>query len=99
MFIYNTTFVINKVKFTEWETWLRGTYIPLIKNVIVACEVGVYEVMTIENPDERTISVQSKVATPSDLEVINDQSPILLGQMSSNFGQDALFFSTILKEI
>ncbi len=99
MFIFNTTFVISKSKYSEWEKWLKNTYIPIIKNIVTASEVGTYEVVTTENPGERTISVQWKVATPTDLEVINRQSPVVLGQMSSEFGQDALYFSTILKGI
>ena len=99
MFIFNTTFVINKDKFLTWEKWLRESYIPIIKTVVSGCEVGTFEVMTTENPNERTISVQWKVVTPTDLEVINRQSPIVLGQMSSDFGQDVLYFSSILKEI
>ncbi len=99
MFIFNTTFVVTKSKFDDWEKWLKNTYKPLIKNLVPASEFGIYEVMSSEVKDERNISVQWKVVTPNDLEVINRQSPIVLGQMSSEFGQDALYFSTILKSL
>ena len=99
MFIFNTTFLVNNTKYTQWEKWLNGTYKPLIKNVVPACEVAAYEVMSNENKNERTISVQWKVATPTDLETINRQSPVVLNQMSSEFGEDAMYFSTILKSL
>ncbi len=99
MFIFNTTFVITNVKFSVWEKWMRDTYVPLIKNVVPSSEVGTYEVMTTDSKEERTVSVQWKVTTPTDLEVINRQSPIVLGQMSSDFGQEVLYFSSILKAL
>ena len=99
MFVFNTTFVISNAKFDVWEKWLNGTYKPLMQNAVPASEVAVYEVMTAEKSDERTVSVQWKVATPTDLEAINKQSPVVLEQMSSEFGQDALYFSTILKSL
>ncbi len=82
-----------------WDKWVRDTYKPLIKNLIPMSEIGIYEVMAAEKKEERTVSVQCKVATPSDLEAINKQSLVVLGQMSSEFGQDALYFSTILKSL
>ncbi len=99
MFVFNTTFVVVDSVFGKWELWLKSTYMPLIKNIIPAGEVAVYEVMTNQSDSEKTISVQWKVATPTDLEIINKQSPVLLGQMSSNFGDKAMYFSSILKTI
>ncbi len=100
MFIFNTTFVITRAKFENWENWMRNTYVPLIKNVVPACEVGTYEVMIAESgKEERTVSVQWKVSTPEDLEEINRQSPLVLGQMHSDFGQEVLYFSSILKAL
>lgn len=99
MFIFNTTFVVSNSKFTDWKLWLYGSYIPLMKNQVPASEVGTYEVMNAEAGEEKTISVQWKVGTPNDIETINRQSPIVLGQMNSEFGQSVLFFSSILKAI
>ena len=100
MFVFNTTFVINIAKFEKWEQWLKTVYKPLIKNLVPLCEVGVYEVMTSdENKEERTISVQWKVSNPMDIGTINKQSPTVLGQMSSEFGSDVLYFSSILKSL
>lgn len=99
MFIFNTTFVVTTPKFENWQNWLTGAYIPLLKKLVASCEVAVYEVISSENKEEKTISVQWKVATPSELETINKQSPQVLGQMSSEFGQDALYFSSILKAL
>jgi len=99
MFVFNTTFVIQVNRFELWEQWLHNTYKPFTKNKIPKCEIGVYEVMTSENTDEKTISVQCKVNTPSELKTIHKQSPVVLEQMSTEFGQDALYFSTILKSL
>ncbi|MCW3805149.1 DUF4286 family protein [Plebeiibacterium marinum] len=99
MFIFNTTFVVSQSKFDKWLVWLKNTYTPLIKNIVPASEVGIFEVMSTENPEEKTISVQWKVATPTELEVINRQSPVVLGQMSSDFGNEILYFSSILKSL
>ncbi len=99
MFIFNTTFVITLSKFEKWEFWLKNSYMPVIKNILPACEVAAFEVMTTENQNEKTISVQCKVATPTDLEVVNKQSPVVLGQMNSEFGENVLYFSSILKSL
>ncbi|SMO84311.1 protein of unknown function [Saccharicrinis carchari] len=99
MFIYNTTFVVNISSFDTWQKWLYTTCKPLIKNLVPASEVAVYEVMSIENEEERTVSVQWKVASPDDLDAINKQSPLMLKQMSSDFGEKVLFFSTILRSL
>ncbi|TLX77790.1 DUF4286 family protein [Labilibacter sediminis] len=99
MFIFNTTFVVSKTKYSDWEFWLKQTYLPMLKSQVAGAEVGNYEVMSAEEGEERTISVQWKVATPNELDIINKQSPLILNHMSSEFGQDVLFFSTILKAL
>ena len=55
--------------------------------------------MSVENKEEKTISVQCKVPTPNELDTMNKQSPTVLLQMSSEFGQDTLYFSSILKAL
>jgi len=99
MFVFNTTFVVNNKKVDVWHHWLKNTYLPLIHHLVPASEVNVFEVMLVDNKEEKTISVQWRVTTPTDLDVINRQSPVVLGQMGSEFGQDALYFSSILKEL
>ncbi len=99
MYIYNTTFVVNNATFDAWQNWLDTTCKPLIHNLVPASEVDVYEVMSIENEEERTISVQWKVVTPDDLDAINKQSPVMLKQMSMDFGEKVLFFSSILRSL
>ena len=99
MFIYNTTFVVNNTTFDAWQNWLDTACKPLIHNLVPASEVAVYEVMSLENEEERTISVQWKVVTPDDLDAINKQSPLMLKQMQSDFGEKVLFFSSILRSL
>lgn len=99
MFIYNTTFVVKHSAFDAWYKWLNTVYKPLITHMVPASEVAVYEVMSIDNEEERTVSVQWKVVTPDDLDVINKQSPLMLKQMKSDFGTDALYFSSILRSL
>ncbi len=99
MFIFNTTFLVGEGVLSKWQLWMKNTYMPLIMNLMPAAEVRTYEVLTADQSEGKTISVQWKVATPTDLDVINKQSPMVLGQMASEFGQDALYFSTVLKEI
>jgi len=99
MFVFNTTFVVTPSAFEKWQAWHKGTYMPLIKNIMPAAEVKTYEVLSANQDEGRTISVQWKVATPDYLSVLNKQSPVVLGQMASEFGSDALYFSSILKEI
>ncbi len=99
MFIFNTTFVVSHNKFSDWQYWLNNTYKPLFKTLLPACEVNAFEVLSNDKGDHKTISVQWKVSTPSELETINKQSPTVLGQMATEFGQEAVYFSTILKSI
>ncbi len=99
MFVFNTTFVVGVAVYESWYKWVKTTYQPLILSMLPDCEVGVYEVMTAQNEGEKTISVQWKVKTPNELDVINKQSPVVLGQMSSDFGEKVLFFSSILKSV
>ena len=99
MFIYNTTFVVNNTAFDAWQNWLDSTCIPLIQNLVSASEVAVYEVMSVDDEEEKTISVQWKVAMPDDVDAIHKQSPIMLAQMGSEFGTKVLFFSSILRSL
>ncbi len=99
MFVFNTTFVVEVSVYGRWYNWMKDTYQPLIQSMLSTCEVAIYEVMTVQNEGERTFSVQWKVNTPVDLEVINKQSPVVLGQMSSDFGAKVLFFSSVLKAV
>ncbi|WP_075603380.1 DUF4286 family protein [Saccharicrinis aurantiacus] len=99
MFVFNTTFVVTVAAFEKWHAWQKGTYMPLLKNLLPGAEVKTFEVLSADQQEGRTLSVQWRVATPTDLEVLNKQSPVVLGQMASEFGSDALFFSSILKEI
>ncbi len=99
MFVFNTTFLVGERVMVQWHEWIKKTYMPLMLNLMPAAEVRTYEVVTADQSDGKTISVQWKVATPTDLEVINKQSPLVLGEMALKFGQEALYFSTVLKEI
>jgi len=99
MFIFNTTFVVPNSEYVVWRDWLYNSYMSLMNNYVTSSLLGVYEVVNTDVGEEKTISVQWKVATPNELEVINKQSPIILAQMNSKFGQGVLFFSSILKAL
>ena len=98
MFLFNTTFVVSESKLAEWKTWLNNVYKPLLISVVPNAEISVYEVMVEDKKDGISISAQWKVGHPEELEGINKHGALVLEQMSSEFGSEVLYFSTILKQ-
>lgn len=98
MFIFNTTFAVKSIRVDEWRDWINQNYLPDIGAMMITNGVEVFEVMTVDDDDNRTFSVQWRCMAPDHLESISKASANLNREMQTFFGEDCLYFSTILKE-
>jgi hypothetical protein len=99
MFLYNTTFSVENKVLKLWQEWMRRSYIPSLCDLLPNVEYEMWEINPLqENSDSINISCQWRCRTPEDLEVINKYSQALLSNLSSEFGDKCLYFSTILRK-
>jgi hypothetical protein len=99
MFIFNTTFSVKETMVDEWNTWLRNTYMLSISELMVTTNMEVFEVMIANEEDSnRTFSVQCRCESPEDLNILHQHSTQLLTLLSTRFGENCLYFSSILRE-
>jgi len=98
MYIYNTTFSVQKDSMEEWEQWMQKTYLPTFKDILPDVEYKLFELMTNTQGDSTNYSCQWLCNTPDELEVVNKYSRVLLNNLSETMGERCPFFSSILKQ-
>ncbi|MBN2165730.1 MAG: DUF4286 family protein [Marinilabiliaceae bacterium] len=98
MFIFNTTFSVKSSRLDEWNKWINEEYLPEVGALMITNGVEIFEVMMADQDDSRTLSIQWRCMIPDHLETINNKASELHGRLSSVFGEDCLYFSTVLKE-
>ncbi len=99
MFKYNTTFLVDKKLFEEWEKWVKEIYKPAIKSIVPNSASEIYEVLGYDNEEHRTISVQWKASTPDEIDKIHQSSVILFQEIQKKYGDKILTHSSIFKLI
>ncbi|TAJ14646.1 DUF4286 family protein [Marinilabiliaceae bacterium JC017] len=98
MLVFNTTFSINTEYLERWEEWMKKTYLPTFKELLPDVVSELYEVMAVVNENSTNYSCQWRCSEPEELEVIHKYSNILLNNLSGEYGENCLHFSTILKQ-
>ena len=98
MFIYNTTFSVKKDTIEKWRNWMNKNYVPTFKDLLPHTSFEMFEVMTVTEEGSVNFSCQWRCQSPDDLEVFNKYSAILLSNLSAEYGENCLYFSSILKE-
>ena len=96
MYIFNTTFLVSPSVYDKWQIWLNDSYCQGIANLSLTEGVELFEVMNAHEDGNRTFSVQWRCLSPEHLESVNEVSDDLCGSLMTHFGEDCLFFSSIL---
>ncbi len=97
MFIFNTTFSVEKDRQEEWEQWMRKTYIPTFKDLLPDVKHQLFELMTNTQEDSINYTCQWQCNNPDELGIINKYSSILFNNLTEKMGEKCLHFSSILK--
>ncbi len=99
MFIYNTTFSIEKTALSQWQIWMQKNYFASLENLAPNATYEVWDISVAQlQADSLNISCQWRCQTPEELELINKYSAILLSNLSAEMGEKSLYFSTILRK-
>lgn len=97
MYIFNTTFSVEKNSKKEWEVWMRKTYLPTFKDLLPDVKHQLFELMTNIQEDSTNYSCQWQCNNPDELEILNKYSSILFSNLSKEMKEKCLHFSSILK--
>ena len=99
MFILNTTYTVEPSCLQQWIQWIREEFFVVAVDSKLMHEPKLYKVMVAEEQGP-TYSVQLKAESLSDLrEWLNGEAKVMGEAHSKIFGQKALGFSTVLKEV
>ncbi len=98
MYIYNTTFLVSHNKYADWYIWLREKLIPrMLQHDFTKPQVAKVHAEHAEE-EGTSISVQFHVSSKAQIEKWQDtHGQRLQKEMSIRFGQEVLFFSTVLE--
>jgi hypothetical protein len=97
MYLFNTTFSVEKETINQWREWMDKNYLPTFKDLLPMVHYELYELMTAVKENSVNFSCQWRCKTPDELEVLNKYSTILLNNMGEQLGEKCLSFSSILK--
>ena len=97
MYIFNTTFTVEKGSLKKWEVWMQRSYLPTFKDMLPEVTHQLFEMMTNTQDDSINYSCQWQCNNPDELEVLNKYSSILLNNLGEEMGERCLHFSSILK--
>ena len=99
MYIFNTTFSIEKTVLDQWQAWMQKNYFAALADLLPNATHETWEIsLAQENDDTISFSCQWRCETPDELSVINKYSAILLSNISAEMGEKCLYFSTILQK-
>ena len=97
MYIFNTTFTVEKGNLKKWEVWMQRSYLPTFKDLLPEVTHQLFEMMTNTQDNSINYSCQWQCNNPDELEVLNKYSSILLNNLGEEMGERCLHFSSILK--
>lgn len=98
MYIFNLTFLVAESSADKWLTWVKSTHIPFMLSSNLLSNPQLVKVLNNQGQDGTSYSVQFHAATMSDLEDWNQRyAHELQQQCTDNFGEEVLFFSTVLE--
>lgn len=98
MYIFNTTFSVNGSRINEWKEWINKIYLPGIGSMMITHGIEIFEVLGVNDDEHRTFSVQWRCHIHDHLDQITHQSTHLLSTLKTQFGEDCLYFSSVLQE-
>lgn len=98
MLIFNTTFLVSDKVHGPWLKWVREQHIPFMLESEMFSNPQVAKVLSNEDQDGTSYSVQFHV---SDMKTLEDwhmlHATTFQRNFSGKFGTDAIFFATVLE--
>jgi hypothetical protein len=100
MFIFNTTFLVSDKAHGTWTKWVRENYIPFVLKSELLTQPQVTKILSAEEQDGTSFSVQFRAADAKILEIWRKQYE---NECQINcfkeFGTEVLSFSTVMEII
>lgn len=98
MLIFNTTFLVSDKVHGAWLKWVREQHIPFMLESEVFSKPQVARVITNDEQDGTSYSVQFHIRDMQTLESWNEQfGKIFQQNCTEKFGTEAIFFATVLE--
>ncbi|MBR6249789.1 MAG: DUF4286 family protein [Bacteroidales bacterium] len=99
MYLYNTTFIVANSEREWWHEWMRGMYIPTIRDIAPMVNFEAYSIDQNDSPDTKNFSCQWRCESLKELGEIDMYSKSLCSRMMKEKGEKCLFFSTMMKSV
>ncbi len=98
MLIFNTTFLVSDKMHGSWLKWLREQHIPFMLESEMFSKPQVAKVITAEDEDGTSYSVQFHIHDLQSLENWHVQHATeFQSNFNTKFGTEVIFFATILE--
>lgn len=98
MLIFNTTYLVSDKVYGAFLKWVHEQHIPLMLKTEYFSHPQVAKVLTEEEQDGTSFSVQFHVRDMETLKLWNKiHGATFQEECSSKFGTEAIFFSTVLE--
>src|SRR3954471_8630203 len=100
MILYNETVGIDLGIEREWLTWMKSTYIPQVMKTGMFVEFKIYKVLTSEDEETVSYSVQYFAKSMDQVEKYLDVfAPVLIEELREKFKDHHAAFRTLLEEM
>lgn len=100
MYLYNTTFVIDKSELSWWQDWMKCIYLPTFADVVPSAINDLYKLEdSVQAPNSTTYSCQWHCDSLQILGEIDKYSKALHNELMKAKGDKCLFFSTMMKKV
>ncbi len=100
MFIYNTTFHIDRECYNEFVAWLRDVYIPITVRHGALSQPRLARIIVDEKEKGENVALQFFVARLEDLSRwYSAHGDALIQELREKFGRRVVGFSTIMEHL
>jgi len=100
MILYNETVGIDLPIEREWLAWMKSTYIPKVMKTGMFVEFKIYKVLTNEDEETVSYSVQYFAKSMDQVEKYLDVfAPVLIEELREKFKDHHAAFRTLLEEM
>jgi hypothetical protein len=100
MLIFNTTFLVSDKAQGPWLKWVREQHIPFMLESEMFSKPQIAKVLSIEDQDGTSYSVQFQVLDMLTLENWHIQyAKVFERNFAEKFGTEVIFFATVLEVV
>lgn len=100
MYIFNTSFTVEETVLSSWKSYMIKEVLPRIKSLEWFDSVKVYQVITEQKLDGAVYSLQLQTSDIRKIGLFEEQVlPTVQELISKAFGEKALSFNTLLREV